>query len=279
MNSDDTDFNNVQAHYAHRDLETTIRNVLRAAGKDPERLTAEDLAPIDEFHIRGRKATLELASELRLEAGMQVLDVGSGLGGASRYLAMEFGCHVTGLDITEEYCRSAAWLSRTLGLDALVSYCHGSALDMPFEEAAFDVVWTQHTAMNIADKARLYHEIWRVLKPGGVLAIYDILAGTGGPVYLPAPWAREPSISFLISPQQLRNTLEDIGFEIVSWRDTTEEGRVWFRRMADKISNEGPPSLGLHLLLGPDFRLMAQNQVRNLEEDRIALIKSVVRRP
>lgn len=269
----------VPAHYGRQDLETAILQALLAAGKDLDRLRPEDLAPMDEFHIRGRQATQELARQIRIDETMQVLDVGSGLGGASRYLALEFGCRVTGLDLTEEYCRVATMLARRLGLDTLVSYRHGNALSMPFEDASFDVLWTQHAAMNIPDKAGLYREMWRVLKPGGVLALYDILAGAGGAVHFPVPWAREPSISFLIPPRQLRDTLEGIGFEVLSWRDTTEEGRSWFRQTVGKMRREAPPPVGLHVLLGEDFRLMAQNQVRNLEEDQIALIAAVVRRP
>ena len=271
--------NSVEAHYAHQNLETAVLAALVAAGKDPDHLSLEDLAPIDQFHIRGRKATLELARQIHLDDSLQVLDVGSGLGGASRYLAKEFGCRVTGLDITREYCQVATMLARRLGLDSRVCYHHGSALEMPFEDATFDVLWTQHTAMNISDKARLYREMWRVLKPGGVLASYDVFAGEGGPVHFPVPWAREPSISFLITPQQMREIYDKTGFEILRWEDTTETGRSWFRHMGKKIRKEGPAPLGIHVLLGSDFRTMAHNQVRNLEEDRVVLIESVVKRP
>jgi hypothetical protein len=133
--------------------------------------------------------------------------------------------------------------------------------------------------MNIPDKSGLYRELWRVLKPGGKLALYDVLAGTGGDVHFPVPWARESSISFLLTSQQLLDTLTDTGFEILIWRDVTESGRSWFRHMRYKISKEGLPKFGLQLLLGQDFRLMAHNQVLNLDEDRIALIEVVARRP
>jgi ubiquinone/menaquinone biosynthesis C-methylase UbiE len=269
----------VAAHYSRQDLETAILSALDEAGLDIDHLKIEDLAPIDEFHIGGRKATLELARQLGLDETMQVLDVGSGLGGASRCLAAEFGCHVTGIDLSREYCSVATKLAQRLGLSSRVIYRHGNALDMPFEDGSFDLLWTQHAAMNISAKTKLYAEMWRVLKPGGILAIYDILAGEGGSVHFPVPWASEPGISYLISPQQLRDRLEEVGFEILSWQDTTEKGRSWFRRMGAKITKEGFPRLGIHVLLGPEFRAMAKNQVRNLEEDRIALIETIVKRP
>ncbi len=271
--------NSVAAHYVRQDLEAAILSALTEAGVDLDRCKAEDLAPLDEFHIGGRRATLKLASQLDLDATMRVLDVGCGIGGASRCLAVEFGCQVTGIDLSEEYCRVASLLTRRLGLDSRISFHHGNALDMPFNDSSFDVLWTQHAAMNIPDKKGLYAEMFRILRPGGTLAIYDVLAGEGGPVHFPVPWAGEPAISHLVSPQQLRSTLEEAGFEILRWQDNTEEGRTWFRRMGEKIGREGFPRLGIHVLLGPEFRLMAQNQVRNLEENRIALIEAIVKRP
>ena len=268
----------IQAHYTRPEIGSVILAALEKAGKDLSRLTLEDLAPIDEFHIRGRAATLELARAAGLDANKRVLDVGSGVGGTSRCLAKEFGCRVTGIDLTDEYCRAAAMLSAKVGLTDLVDYRQGDATALPFADGEFDVVWTEHVAMNIPDKPRLYKEMYRVLKPGGTLAVYDVLAGPSGPVIFPVPWARTPDTSFLVQPGELRRLLEGAGFKISDWSDTTEAARAWFVALAEKIRKEGFPPLGFHVLMGADFQAMAQNQGRNLQEGRIALGQVVARK-
>lgn len=268
----------IQTHYTRADLGDVLLTALEKAGRDIDHLTPEDLAPIDQFHIRGRAATLELARAAGLDASKHVLDVGSGVGGTSRCLAKEFGCRVTGIDLTDEYCRAASMLSAKTGLAHLVDYRQGDATKLPFDDQTFDVVWTEHVAMNIPDKTRLYKEMHRVLKPGGTLAIYDVLAGPSGPVLFPVPWAHTPDTSFLVSPTELRRLLEEAAFTITDWADTTEAARAWFVRLAEKIQKEGLPSLGFHLLLGADFKAMAQNQGRNLQEGRIVLAQIVARK-
>ena len=268
----------IQTHYGRQGVGSVILAALEKAGKDLDHLTPEDLAPVDEFHIRGRAATLELARAAGLDANKRVLDVGSGLGGTSRCLAREFGCRVTGIDLTEEYGRAAAMLSAKVGLADLVDYRQGDATNLPFDDASFDVVWTEHVAMNIPDKHQLYKEMHRVLKPGGTLAIYDILAGPSSAVLFPVPWARTPETSFLVQPNELRKLLEDAGFTISDWSDTTEAARAWFVSLAEKIRVEGFPPIGFHLLLGDEFKAMAQNQGRNLQEGRIVLGQVVARK-
>ena len=265
----------IQRHYTVSALGSRILDALEKAGKDTSRLSVEDLAPIDEFHVRGRQATLELAEAARIQSHHAVLDVGSGIGGPARCLASEFGCRVTGLDLTEEYCRTANLLSERVGLAHLVRFEQGDALCMPFPDSCFDVVWTEHVAMNVADKASLYREMNRVLKQGGTLAIYDVCSGEGGPVHFPVPWARSEETSFLASPEQLRRFVTAAGFSVTDWRDTTSQAREWFVALAEKVKREGAPLLTWGMLMGDDFPTMAQNQRRNLDEGRIALIQLV----
>ncbi|NWG24816.1 MAG: methyltransferase domain-containing protein [Pseudorhodoplanes sp.] len=259
----------VAAHYGRTRLIEAIDAALVKAGKDPQKLSPEDLAPVDEFHIRGRAATAELGAHLNLRAGDKLLDVGSGLGGPSRQLAVTYGCDVTGIDLTGEYCAVANELARRLGLAGRVRYRQGSALAMPFGDAAFDAAMTQHVAMNIADKAGLYREVRRVLRAGGRFGIYDLLQGEGGTVHFPVPWARDASTSFLATPEEMRLFLHGAGFEITSWIDSSEIGREWFRAVSARIAEKGQPVLGFHLLMGEDFAEMARNQMRNLMEDRV----------
>jgi MPBQ/MSBQ methyltransferase len=269
----------IQRHYARGDLAGVILEALRAAGKDVDRLTIEDLAPVDEFHVRGRPATAELAHGLGLAPGMRVLDVGCGIGGPSRHVAATCGCHVVGLDLTEECCTTAALLADRVGLGAQVAYRQGNALAMPFEDASFDATYTQHVAMNIEDKAGLYAEVRRVLKPGAGFGIYDLLQGEGGEVLLPAPWARDASISFLVRPEALRALLQAAGFELLSWRETAAEAGLWVEQMKARIAEPSPPPSALRLLHGADAGPMAQNLFRNLLEGRVVPTEVICRRP
>ena len=268
----------IVAHYRRPGLREALIAGLAAAGKDIDRLAPEDLAAVDEFHVRGREATVELGSALGLAAGMHVLDIGCGIGGASRRFAMAYGCNVTGIDLTAEYCDVAQFLAERLRITDRVTYRQGNALAMPFVPGTFDAAYTQHAAMNIADKPALYREIARVLKPGAPFGLYDLLQGEGGEVFYPVPWARSAESSFLVTPAALRRLLDQAGFEIIDWRDTTEQGHAFFVRMRERMQRAGPPPLGLQLLLGDAFPAMAANLARNLGERRVDAVQVIARR-
>jgi len=277
--SDGADAERLNEHYGRERIGAAILEGLRAAGKDPEALVPDDLAPVDHFHIRGKEATLALAHLAGVERTMHVLDVGGGLGGAARTLAHEFGCRVTVLDFTEEYCRVGEDLTRRARLQDRVTFRHGDALAMPFAAENFDLVWTQHSSMNIDDKEHLYREVHRVLRRRGRLALHEILAGPNVPIHFPVPWARDAALSFLRPAAAVRGLLRDLGFREVAWVDVSAPSLEWFRaRAAATKAASAPPPLGLHLLLGADFGPMFRNQILNLEEARIVVIKAVLDR-
>jgi ubiquinone/menaquinone biosynthesis C-methylase UbiE len=262
----------VASHYAGGgDLAGVIAESLRKAGKDTSKLTTADLGSVDEFHIRGRKATLELAKWLDLGPASHVLDIGSGLGGPARTLAETYGCRVTGIDLTQAFCDAATTLTGWVGLSDQVSFRHGDATSLPFADGAFDAAMTIHVAMNIAAKDKMYAEAKRVLKPGGRFAVYDVLQGEGGEVLFPVPWAREPSISHLATPDAMRSLLADAGFEILEVHDSTEESQRWFEAMAARMAQTAP-AVTFQAFLGNDFPAMTRNQVRNLQERRIRTV-------
>jgi ubiquinone/menaquinone biosynthesis C-methylase UbiE len=198
----------VASHYSEDlKLADAIAQKLQSAGKDLNKLTTTDLAAVDEFHIRGRKATLELGEKMNLNARSHVLDIGSGLGGPARTLAETHHCRVTGIDLTQAFCDAAAAMSDWVGLGGRVSFKQGDATSLPFEKQTFDAAMTIHVAMNIAAKDKMYLEARRVLKPGGIFAVYDVLQGEGGEVLYPVPWARDPSISQVATPDEMKALL------------------------------------------------------------------------
>ncbi len=266
----------VTKHYAGSgDLAQVIADALRKAGKDIGALSTADLGTVDEFHIRGRKATLELAGALNLRPESHVLDIGSGLGGPARTVAEAHGCRVTGIDLTQAFCDAANALSAWVGLGDRVTFRQGDATALPFEDRQFDAAMTIHVAMNIAARDRLYAEARRVLKPGGRLGIYDILQGEGGEVHFPVPWAREPSISHLVTPDAMTSLLTGAGFRVLQVSDTTEESQRWFEAMAARMKQGATPAVTFQAFLGNDFPAMARNQARNLQERRIRTVSYV----
>jgi MPBQ/MSBQ methyltransferase len=264
----------VEQHYGRGRILDSIIAALRQAGKELARLEPEDLAPIDEFHVRGREATVELARRAALKPDSHVLDVGCGLGGSARYLAAEHQCQVIGIDLTREYVDVATALAGMVGLSDRVAFRQASALEMPFEDGTFDVVWTEHAQMNIADKHAFYREIGRVTRPKGTLLFHDIFEGNGGPLHYPVPWAEEPSISFLAAPEEVRTTLEHLGFVIHDWVDKSEPSLQWIVAAIEKTRVSGPAPIGAHLLMGDTARKKLENAIRNLREGRFVVYQA-----
>jgi ubiquinone/menaquinone biosynthesis C-methylase UbiE len=268
----------VAGHYAHGTLERSILDALKEAGKDPDHLALADLAPVDEFHIGGRRATIDFAAQLEIEPDWHLLDIGCGLGGASRYFAHECACRVMGIDLSDEYVRVAEVLARRVGLDRRVSYRCGSALALPFAPSTFDGAYMLHVGMNIADKSALFAEIRRLLRPGGVFGIYDVMRESQGEMSFPVPWASSAETSFVESAATYRELLEAAGFEVRKERSRRDFAIDFFRQMrARAAQSEGPPPVGLHILMGSAWPRKVENMIGNLEGGLIAPTEIVCR--
>jgi ubiquinone/menaquinone biosynthesis C-methylase UbiE len=272
------DRNAVAQHYTHGALEAAIRAGLKAMGRNEADVTPDDLAGIDEFHIGGHEATADIAEKLELGSGRTLLDMGSGLGGTARFFARRYGCRVTGIDLTPEFVEVAQSLTQVVGLSEQVEFHVGSALDLPFENGSFERATLFHVGMNIPDKDRLFAEVYRVLAPGGMFAVYDIMRTGEAEITYPVPWAATRANSFLETPETYWRALQRAGFEIVSQRDRREFAIEFFHRMMARIAESGPPPLGLHILMGKDAPSMRANMMANLEQGLVAPIEMICRR-
>lgn len=270
---------NIADHYSSGTLLARLNAALADDGADPARPTIEALAPYDQFHGRGIEATEETAAMIDVAAGHHLLDVGSGIGGPARYFAHRFGCRVTGIDLTAEFCDAARHLTRLLGLESKVDFELGDALAMPFAEASFDGAYSMNVSMNIADKPALYREIRRVLKPGGWLMLSELAMGPGAPLDYPTPWAATAASSFLASPEETRAGLEAAGFEVVKFRDASEDVKAYGARSKAMVERgEKMPHRAVQLIHGDSALTAMRNSSRGVGEGRIVPIEVLARR-
>ena len=273
------DFDQVAGHYASEGIAARILAALRASGIEGDAITPDSLAPLDQLHSRGLEMTRELAEALAPQAGERVLDIGSGVGGPARWIAAKYGCHVTGVDLTPDFCAAAEELNAAARMSDRVRIMMGNALDLPFPDRSFDRAYSQNVVMNIDDKPRFYREAWRVLEPGGLLAMSNIALGAKGNPHYPVPWAETATTSFLSTPEQTQKDVAEAGFEIVRFRDTTKDLAAYLDEQRRRIQAEGPPALGIHILMGERMREYQRNMARNVTEERVATIEILCRKP
>jgi len=273
----------VEDHYAAAgsgtDIATRIIEALRGSAGADVAITPDTLAPADHVHGRGVLATRELTALLEPEAGEAILDIGSGIGGPARWIAAKYDCLVTGVDLTTEYCDAARALNVACGMFDRVRIIQGSALALPLPDACFDRAWSHNVVMNIADKERAYREAFRVLKPGGRLVLCHINAGPNGPPEFPVPWAVEPHNSFLATDEETRRDLVAAGFEIVTFRDTTQTHLSANAHRLATTATETLPPLGVHLLLGDRYLPSVINSLRAAVEGHTRSVEIVANKP
>ncbi len=262
----------INKHYGISGILNSILDGLESSGKDLHSLEPNDLSPIDEFHTRGKESTIEIADLAQLQPYHTVLDVGCGLGGSARYIANEYGCSVVGIDLTDEYIDVANKLTEFVNLTDKVSFKQGSALELPFPSENFDIVWTEHTQMNIPDKEKFYGEMSRVLKPKGRLVFHDIFFGDTSSPHYPTPWAEYDSLSSLCTQEDAKSAIQQSNFVIKEWNDKSEQSLEFFKEAIKKTEKSGPPLLGFHLLMGKTAKTKLLNIARNLEENRTSVV-------
>ncbi len=262
----------IETQYSTGLSQRNITQALLAAGKDLEHLAPADLGLLEDFHTMGRYATSQLVELVGITSDSSVLDAGSGIGGTARYIADRFGCAVTAVDLTDEYCETHRWLNRLVGLDQRISVHQGDVTELPFADATFDIAISQHVQMNVADKARLYSEARRALVNGGRLGLWDITIGDHRELSYPLPWADRPAHSHLVGPDDLRAVLESSGFTVEHWNDLTEPASALMQALLAQPANP----LGLHAFVA-DFTRKAENLTAALSDGRLRVIQGVAR--
>jgi len=264
-------------HYSADDIETRILAALRSVGLDPERRpTPEMLGALDHFHTGGYRASLDLLELSGIRAGDRVLDIGAGLAGAARMLAYSRGCRVDCVELSHDYCAGAELLNRITGLNDRIEVHKASALDLPFPDDTFDAVWMQNVGMNIADKRRLYSEICRVLKPGGLFAFQEMSAGEQAAIYFPLPWASVPADNFLVTSDEMHALLGECGFVAECFEDASDMILSSPPPASTPAANAAQTQLGLSVFVD-NLPEKAGNARRSLQENRVRFVRGVFR--
>lgn len=270
----------ITSHYARDDLLERLRAALVEDGVDPDHPDIEALAHYDHFHSRGLEATREIADALDVAPTDDLLDIGSGLGGPARYFAQRFGCRVTGIDLTAEFCEVAREMTRLLALEDRVKFERGDALAMPFADARFDGAYSMNVSMNIKDKSALYREVGRVLKPGAWLVFSELLRGPGPEPDYPTPWARSAEASFLSTLEETQRALKSAGFELTDTRMTREENLAFGARSRAMVERgEKPPHRAVQLVHPEVARAAAANTARGMADGRLVPVELFARKP
>lgn len=275
-----SDQRSIARHYSHGSLVQAIQRGLASLGKTPDTVGIADLAPVDEFHIGGRQASENFLDQFGLEPGQRVLDIGCGLGGPARFTAHRYDVGVDGIDLTAEYVETGTALNRWVGLHDRIALRQGSALDLPYQDGCFDAAYLMHVGMNIADKAALFAQAFRTLRPGSVFGIYDVMQVGDNGVEFPVPWASDAGDSHLSTPVAYREALLASGFMVSTERNRGAFAMEFFDRLkAQNAARHGPPPLGLHILMGTSTAQKIGNMIAGVAAGHIAPVEMIAHKP
>lgn len=269
----------IAEHWKKDDAYDRIVAALRESGIPLDRVTVEDLAPVDHFHARGVQATVELSELLPIRAGQHIVDIGCGLGGPARYIAQRTGCHVTGIDITQSLVDTARRLTALVGMESQIRIEHGDGQRLPFADAAFDGAYAQHVTMNVPDRPAFFSEAYRVLRPGAFFALTEHGLGPRGNPHHPVPWSADGTGEYLVPPSETRALLDNAGFVAVQIQDTGPKYLESYRKLIERAESGDLPPLGYHLLMGPSALQKTRMSARNIEEGRTHPIQVICRKP
>jgi ubiquinone/menaquinone biosynthesis C-methylase UbiE len=264
----------VQAHWTRPGVLARIDAALTELRHDPQNPTPEILATVEHLHSGGLATTRDQAKRIAVTEDSRVLDVGCGIGGPARYLAHTYGCRVDGIDLTPELIETGQVLTERCKLGDRVVLRVGNALDLPYPDQTFDVVWCQNVTMNIADKGGFLAGVYRVVKPGGLFTATEYSVGPGGDIIFPVPWAYDASINFLDPEDVMRERYHTAGFRILEWMNYSNSAIEHYERVLS-----APPKLSGRLIFGDDAPERQRNSQRNLIEGRTIYWMITAERP
>ncbi|MEV0082750.1 methyltransferase domain-containing protein [Saccharopolyspora sp. NPDC050642] len=205
--------------------------------------------PDEDIDSASRRTVERMAAKVEITPDTRVLDIGSGYGGAARHLAATYGCKVSCLNLSEVENARNLEFTRAAGLDELIEVKDGSFEDIPFQDNAFDIVWSQDAILHSGDRERVLEEVSRVLKGGGSFIFTDPMAADGAKSKDLGPILDRLNLETMGSPGFYRRELARLGLQNFDFEDLTEFLAVHYGRvlevlesreaeLADRISDE-----------------------------------------
>jgi len=266
----------IASHDSGSSLLESIQAGIKTVGKTIDDVTVNDFAFLDELHTGGLQVVEQLVAQLGLSPDDRVLDIGCGLGGAARFVADQYGCRMTGIDLAEEYIRIGRAINRWVCLDDQIDLCLGSALALPFAAGNFDGGYMTHVGMNIADKPELFASIYRVLRADAPFGVYDFMKISDGELAYPVPWADVETMSTLGSTIEYEEALRSAGFEIVTVTDRRDDAFDFFEAHWDRFAAQRTPlPQSLHTLMEASVSVKVKNVIENIVSGLIAPVEII----